>query len=232
MKKLVVLTGAGISAESGISTFRDAGGLWDQYRIEDVCTPEGFMRNPELVLDFYNKMRRENHTHQPNYGHIGLVELEQNFDVQIITQNIDDLHERAGSKNVIHLHGEIMKVCSVRNVEKTITLTDENCEIHVGDKAPDGGQLRPYIVWFGESVPNMEPAMELASQADIFVIIGTSLNVYPAASLISYVPLNVPVYIVDPKPVSVKTSHKVTSINKGATEGMKELKKILESKAV
>lgn len=231
-KKLVVLTGAGISAESGIRTFRDYDGLWNEYRVEDVCTPEGFYRNPEMVLSFYNSMRKDHLSHLPNYGHQGLVELEADYDVHIITQNIDDLHERAGSQSVLHLHGEMMKVCSVKNPDLVTTLTDDDCEIHVGDLAADGGQLRPYIVWFGEAVPNMEPAIEIAKQADLFLIVGTSLNVYPASSLIAYVPTNVPVYIIDPKPVSVNTAHHVTMIQKGATEGMKELKKILKSQKI
>lgn len=228
-KKLVVLTGAGISAESGFRTFRDSDGLWNEYRVEDVCTPEGFMRNPKMVLDFYNQLRKDLYKAKPNYGHIGLKELEDKFDVKIITQNVDNLHERAGSKSVLHLHGELMKVCSVRDVDRTQTLTEENCEIHVGDKGADGAQLRPYIVWFGEAVPNMEPAVELASEADVFLIVGTSLNVYPAASLINYVPLTVPVYIIDPKQVSVHTGHHITTIKKNASEGMKEFIKLSET---
>ena len=228
-KKLVVLTGAGISAESGIRTFRDSDGLWNEYRVEDVATPEGFERNPELVLNFYNDMRKEHQLHQPNYGHIGLKELESDFDVRIVTQNIDDLHERAGSKSVLHLHGELMKVRSVRNPNLVTTLTDDNCEIHLGDKASDGAQLRPDIVWFGEAVPNFDPAVELAQQADIFLIVGTSLNVYPAAGLINYVPYETPIYIIDPKIVPVPSTRKITMIQKGASEGMKDFIKMVKA---
>ncbi len=229
-KKLVVLTGAGISAESGFRTFRDSDGLWNEYRVEDVATPEGFARNPKLVLDFYNNMRKEHASHLPNFGHKGLVELENDYDVRIITQNIDDLHERAGSHSVLHLHGELMKVCSVRNPELVTTLTADNCEIHLGDLAADGAQLRPYIVWFGEAVPNMEPAIELASRADVFLIVGTSLNVYPAASLIHYVPRNTPVYLIDPKPVAVPSGRQVTVIAKTASEGMKDFLTLMSMK--
>lgn len=221
-KKLVVLTGAGISAESGIRTFRDSDGLWNDYRVEDVATPEGFDRNPKLVLDFYNDMRKDLKNHQPNYGHVGLKELENDFDVKIITQNIDDLHERAGSSSVLHLHGELMKVCSSYDTTLVKELPSMESEIHLGDKASDGSQLRPFIVWFGEAVPMIEPAIELVEQADIFLIVGTSLVVYPAAGLVNYLRREVPVYVIDPKPVSVPSGRPIHMIQKGASEGMKE----------
>ena len=181
MKKLVVLTGAGMSAESGIRTFRDSDGLWEEYNVMDVCTPEAWQRDPELVNRFYNERRKQLYEAQPNAGHFGLAELEKDFDVQIITQNIDDLHERAGSTKVLHLHGELKKVRSSRNPNLIYDL--DGWELKLGTKAEDGSILRPHIVWFGESVPNIEPAIELVQQADILVIIGTSLAVYPAASL-------------------------------------------------
>ncbi len=221
-KRLVVLTGAGISAESGISTFRDSDGLWNEYRVEDVATPEGFYRNPEMVLNFYNDMRKDLKNHQPNYGHIGLKELEEDFDVKIITQNVDDLHERAGSSSIIHLHGELMKVCSSNDTSLVSTLPSMESEIHVGDKASDGSQLRPFIVWFSEPVPMIEPAIEWVEQADIFLIVGSSLVVYPAAGLVHYLRREVPIYVIDPKPVTVPSSRPIYMIQKGASEGMKE----------
>ncbi|MBO4738203.1 MAG: NAD-dependent deacylase [Bacteroidales bacterium] len=228
MKKIVVLTGAGISAESGISTFRDAGGLWEQYPVEDVATPEGWYKNPELVTRFYNERRKQLLSVKPNYGHIALKELEDFFEVVVITQNVDNLHERAGSNHVIHLHGELMKVCSSKepNNEQYIqTLTPDNVEVKIGDKAKDGSQLRPFIVWFGEAVPMIEEAVRYCEQADIFIIIGTSMNVYPAAGLIHYVPQNAPVFLIDPNQVNVPAYVKV--IQKGASEGMKQLKTLL-----
>ena len=224
MKKLVVLTGAGISAESGISTFRDSDGLWEHYRVEDVATPEGFMRNPEMVLDFYNQRRKEVLKCEPNYGHKGLAELEQYCEVKIITQNIDNLHEKAGSTSVLHLHGEVMKVRSVKNEQLITELSPDNCEIHIGDKASDGAQLRPHIVWFGEAVPNIEPAIKLVEKADAFLIVGTSLNVYPAAGLVAYVSPNTPVYLIDPKPVSVPSGLNLKVYREGASEGMRHVK--------
>ncbi len=197
MKKLIVLTGAGISAESGISTFRDAGGLWEQHRIEEVATPAAWRQNPELVLRFYNQRRRQLFEVQPNAGHRALVDLEQAFDVQIITQNVDDLHERAGSRQVLHLHGELRKVRSEYH-ENRIYHWEEDLEL--GDCCEQGFQLRPHIVWFGEGVPMMASAAELASQADIFLIIGTSLQVYPAAGLMVYTRRDIPFYYIDPKP--------------------------------
>ena len=227
-KKVIVLTGAGISAESGISTFRDSDGLWEQYRVEDVATHDAYLRNPELVLNFYNERRRQLFSVKPNEGHRQLVRLEEKYDVHIITQNIDNLHEQAGSTHVIHLHGELMKVCSSRDVDDPRyiqQLTPENCEVEPGTKAGDGSLLRPYIVFFGEAVPNISIAAEEAQEADIFIIIGTSLNVYPAAGLFHYVRPGVPIYLIDPTPISVGGS--VKQIQKGASEGMRELMKIL-----
>lgn len=221
-KKLVVLTGAGISAESGMSTFRDADGLWNNYRVDDVATPEGFARNPKLVLDFYNDLHNSLVKLKPNYGHIGLVELEKDFDVRIITQNVDNLHEAAGSKQVLHLHGELTKYASVRNPETPVEWPF-GTDLQLGDKADDGSQKRPFIVWFGEGVPNIEKAAEWTREADIFLVIGTSLAVYPAAGLLAYVGDHVPVYIIDPKPVNSPYNHSLTVIQKGASEGMKDL---------
>ena len=198
MKKIVVLTGAGMSAESGISTFRDADGLWEKYKIDDVATPNAWRKNQALVLNFYNQRRKQLIDVEPNAGHIALVELEKNFEVQIVTQNVDNLHERAGSSHVLHLHGELMKVRSTGPDEDVFELTRDNYETHIGDVCPKGYQLRPHIVWFGEAVPDIENAILKTKQADIFVIIGTSLNVYPAASLINYVKPDVPVYLIDP----------------------------------
>lgn len=226
MKHIVVLTGAGMSAESGISTFRDSGGLWEQYRIEDVATPEGFAKNPQLVLDFYNLRRKDTITAQPNQGHIGLSEMEKEYKVSIITQNVDNLHERAGSTHVLHLHGELMKVRSVRNPNLIYELTPDKLEIKLGDTGEDDAQLRPHIVWFGEAVPMIEEAIELVQRADVFVIIGTSLNVYPAAGLLNYVLPNVPVFLIDPNNVSPSRDN-IHFIHKGASEGVKELVKIL-----
>ena len=230
MKKLGVLTGAGMSAESGISTFRDSGGLWDRYPVEQVATPEGYAANPKLVIDFYNERRKQLLEVQPNRGHELLAELEKNFKVTVITQNIDNLHERAGSTHVIHLHGELTKVTSSwqpNNPKYIRELKPEEFEVKIGDKAGDGSQLRPFIVWFGEAVPMIETAIDYAEQADIFVIIGTSLNVYPAAGLLNYVPRNVPGYLIDPKEVPLPAGRSVHVIQKGASEGMAELKKML-----
>ena len=226
MKKIVVLTGAGMSAESGISTFRGGNGLWDEYPIEQVATPQGYRANPALVLEFYNKRRKQLLEVSPNKGHELLATLERKYDVTIITQNVDNLHERAGSTNVIHLHGELMKACSSLqpNNERYIkTLTTDEIEIKFGDKAADGSQLRPFIVWFGEAVPMMENAVNALSGVDVFVIIGTSLNVYPAAGLINYVPSNVPVYLMDPNDVNVPAGSNVIQIRKGASEGVQYL---------
>jgi NAD-dependent deacetylase len=225
-KNLVVLTGAGMSAESGISTFRDSGGLWEQYPVEDVATPEAFARNPELVLNFYNARRRELLKAQPNEGHKGLAELENYFDVSIITQNIDNLHERAGSSHVIHLHGELMNARSTGDPSLVYPLSEDNPDIKLGDVCEKGYQLRPDIVWFGEPVPMIEEAIRISKRADIFVIIGTSMVVYPAAGLLNYVPQGVPIYLIDPKDVATTRSD-IHHIRKGASEGVKELKKLL-----
>jgi len=220
-----------MSAESGVSTFRDNGGLWDQYNVEDVATPEGWERNPQLVNDFYNGLRHQILEKKPCRGHELLAELEQDLHVSIITQNVDDLHERAGSSDVLHLHGELMKVTSSwdpNNPRYIKTLTPENLDVQIGDKAEDGSQVRPFIVWFGEPVPNIEPAAELSAEADIYIIIGTSLNVYPAAGLTSYVPDGCPIYLIDPKPVQWNSLRNFHHIQKGASEGMKELVEILK----
>jgi len=226
-KKIAVLTGAGMSAESGLSTFRDAGGLWEQHRVEDVATPEGFMRNPEMVLSFYNERRKQLLAAKPNEGHNALADLEKDFEVHIITQNVDNLHERAGSSHVIHLHGELMKVRSTGPGQEVYELNPSHPEIHVGDKCPKGYQLRPHIVWFGEPVPEIEKAIEIVAEADIFVIIGTSMQVYPAAGLIHYVKPGTPIFLIDPKEVNI-SSHDVTVIKKGASEGTKELVEMLK----
>lgn len=222
-KKLVVLTGAGMSAESGLATFRDSDGLWANYRVEDVATPEGWERDPKQVLDFYNIRRRELLKTEPNAGHIGLAELEKTFDVTVITQNVDNLHERAGSSRVLHLHGELMKACSVADHTLVSDLSEKHPEIHWGDRAADGAQLRPFIVWFGEPVPEIEKAVRITEQADIFVVIGTSLQVYPAAGLLYSVRPKVPVYLIDPKPMNVSARSGIIQIMKGASEGVKEL---------
>lgn len=229
-KKLVVLSGAGMSAESGISTFRDADGLWEQYPVAQVATPEGYARNPELVIRFYNERRKQLLDVAPNKGHLGVAELEKWFDTTVVTQNVDNLHERAGSTRVIHLHGELTKVCSSRDPydpRYIKTLKPEEYEVHMGDLAGDGTQLRPFIVWFGEAVPKIETAVEYAEQADIFVIIGTSLNVYPAAGLLRYVPAGAEVFLIDPKPVDTHSDRAVHVIRKGASEGVRELKEWL-----
>ncbi|WP_071147937.1 SIR2 family NAD-dependent protein deacylase [Bacteroides ihuae] len=226
MKNLVILSGAGMSAESGISTFRDAGGLWDKYPVEQVATPEGYQRNPELVIRFYNERRKQLLEVKPNLGHEVLAELEKYFNVIVITQNVDNLHERAGSSHVVHLHGELTKVCSSydpNNGDYVKELKAEEYEVKIGDLAGDGSQLRPFIVWFGEAVPEIETAMRYVESADIFVIIGTSMNVYPAAGLLNYVPRSSEVYLIDPKEVLVNSSRSIHVIQKGASEGMTEL---------
>jgi NAD-dependent deacetylase len=226
MKKLVILSGAGISAESGISTFRDAGGLWDKYPVMQVASIEGYEANPELVINFYNERRKQLLDVKPNQGHILCAELEKYFDVTVVTQNVDNLHERAGSHHIIHLHGELTKVCSSYNPNDPRYIRElkpEEFEVKMGDKAGDGSQLRPFIVWFGEAVPEIETAVRYVEKADIFIIIGTSMNVYPAASLLYYVPDNAKVYLIDPKDVNINTNRPITHIKKGASEGMKEL---------
>ncbi len=227
MKHIVVLSGAGMSAESGISTFRDTGGLWEQYRVEDVATPEGFAKNPELVLEFYNARRKQAFEVKPNKGHIGLAEMEKDYKVSIVTQNVDDLHERAGSTNVLHLHGELSKVRSTLDPDLIYTLTADKPEIHLGDKCEKGSQLRPHIVWFGEAVPMISKAAEIVQTADVLVIIGTSLNVYPAAGLLSYAPVGTPIYLIDPNDVNIHRKD-IYFIKKGASEGVAELRGLLE----
>ena len=229
-KNLVILSGAGMSAESGISTFRDAGGLWDKYPVMQVASAEGYVRDPELVINFYNERRKQLLDVEPNAGHIGLAELEKDFNVTVVTQNVDNLHERAGSTRIIHLHGELTKVCSSRdpyNPRYVKELKPEEYEVKMGDKAGDGSQLRPFIVWFGEAVPEIETAVDSVEKADIFVIIGTSMNVYPAAGLLNYVPRTAEVYLIDPKPVDTHSMRQIHIIQKGASEGVKELKKLL-----
>lgn len=225
MKKIVVLSGAGISAESGIKTFRDADGLWEGHDIMEVASPIGWNKNPTLVLDFYNKRRAQLLTVQPNKAHEILAELEKQFNVHIITQNVDDLHERAGSSSILHLHGELLKVRSVSN-EKNIM--QWKTDLNLGDCDADGNQLRPHIVWFGEAVPLIEKAIEIVESADILIIIGTSLQVYPAAGLMNYVNQNVPVYYIDPKPASIyDLPNKLKVLPLSAVEGMKILKEEL-----
>lgn len=230
MKKLVVLTGAGMSAESGISTFRGGGGLWDKYPVEQVATPEGYAANPALVTEFYNERRKQLLEVQPNRGHELLAEMEKEFQVTVITQNVDNLHERAGSSDVIHLHGELTKVTSSwqpNNPKCIKELAPEEYEVKMGDLAADGSQLRPFIVWFGESVPMIEKAIEYCETADVFLIIGTSLNVYPAAGLLNYVPAHVPVYLIDPNEVPIASGRKVHVIQKGASEGMEIFRQLV-----
>lgn len=226
LPKLVISTGAGISAESGIATFRDSGGLWDQYEVMDVASAEGFARNPELVHSFYNKRRKELLGAEPNSAHRGLKELEKWYDTYIITQNVDNLHERAGSQNVLHLHGELMKVRSMKNPDRIYELTEDNIETSTSTRDRYGDPVRPHIVFFQEAVPNIEPAINLAMEADVFVVIGTSLNVYPAASLLHYVRHGVPVYYIDPNPAPVPDG--VTVIRAKATEGVEELIELLK----
>ena len=219
-KRLVVLSGAGISAESGIKTFRDADGLWENHRLEDVASPEGFEKNPQLVLDFYNARRRQLKEVEPNKAHQILAELEKDFQVDIITQNVDDLHERAGSTKVLHLHGELKKVRPINSDSKIIPWEND---LNWGDLNFEGIQLRPHIVWFGEMVPEMEIATKIASKADIFLVIGTSMQVYPAASLIHYVPENCEIYVIDPNLPNAYTKSE-NCFSCSASEGMKLLK--------
>jgi NAD-dependent deacetylase len=223
-KKLVVLTGAGVSAESGLKTFRDSDGLWEGYDVYEVATPRGFAKNPQLVLDFYNMRRKDVAAATPNAAHIGLAQLEKDFDVTIVTQNIDDLHERGGSTNVLHLHGEIFKMRSVANDS---WVTEIKGDINVGDLGPDGKQLRPHIVWFEEPVPMIEKAIEVVEKAEIFVVIGTSLVVYPAAGLVNYALQKIPTFIVD-KYIPPTQIPNLIAIEKPATEGVKELQALLK----
>ena len=225
MKKIVVLTGAGISAESGIPTFRGADGLWEGYRIDEVATPDAWNEDFERVLRFYNDRRKVAREAMPNAGHTVLVELESSFQVDIVTQNIDDLHERAGSSSVLHLHGEINKVRST--ADERLVYETEHWQVNSGDSCELGSQLRPHIVWFGESVPMLEPAMEIVSRADILIVVGTSLQVYPAASLVNFTKPETPVFVVDPQLPDLPGGGKFTGIAKGGSEGLTELKEIL-----
>lgn len=224
-KKLVVLTGAGISAESGLRTFRDMGGLWEEYDIMEVASYDGWLDNPDLVLKFYNDRRRQLKDVEPNAGHRALVEAEKYFDVHIITQNVDNLHERAGSKKILHLHGELTKVESTQDSSyiQDIGYTD----LHLGDKCPKGAQLRPHIVWFGEAVPAMTQAIQITRQAEIFAVVGTSLNVYPAAGLLGYAPTSAPIYLIDPNDVGVQLRNKVHFIKENASVGVPMMLEIL-----
>ncbi len=218
MKKLVILTGAGISAESGIKTFRDNDGLWEGHNLLEVATPEGWLKNQELVLDFYNQRRKQLHKANPNIGHKILAELEQQFDVHIITQNVDNLHQQAGSTKVLHLHGELFKVRSTKDKNYILDWTSD---LKTGDVDPNGNQLRPHIVWFGEDVPALDEAIKITQQADYFVIIGTSMQVYPAAGLLHYTNKNVPVFYIDPKPATIyEIANPLEVISMSATEGV------------
>jgi NAD-dependent deacetylase len=217
-KHIVVLTGAGMSAESGIKTFRDADGLWEGHDVMEVASPEGFTKNPELVLNFYNQRRRQLFEVQPNQAHLDLASLEQNFKVTIVTQNVDDLHERAGSSRVLHLHGELLKA---RSSFDEHDIQDWKTDLILGDTCKKGYQMRPHIVWFGEAVPMIEKAVDICQTADILIIIGTSMQVYPAASLIHYVPENTATYFIDPKPTIGSNKH-ITVISKTATEGIRD----------
>lgn len=219
-----------MSAESGFSTFRDAGGLWEQYPVEKVATPEGWQEDPNLVTDFYNGLRQQLVAARPNRGHEILAEMEQDYDVRIITQNVDDLHERAGSSHVIHLHGELMKVCSSRDPDNPHfirTLSQTHLQVAHGERAGDGSLLRPWIVWFGEAVPRLTDAIAEVEQADIFVIIGSSLNVYPAAGLVHYVPNGAPIYLIDPKEVQVPAHRAVEVIQEVASVGCQRLREAI-----
>jgi len=218
MKKLVVLTGAGISAESGIKTFRDSGGLWEGYDVMEVASPQGWANNPELVLDFYNQRRKQALAAQPNAGHIALAKMEKDYDVTIITQNIDNLHEKAGSSKVIHLHGEIFKVRST--VDESLIYDLDGWELKPGNLCEKGSQLRPHIVWFGEMVPMMDVAAEEAMQADIFMVVGTSLVVYPAASLINFIGSNIPKFIIDPNLPDLQSQENLYFIEEPASTGV------------
>ena len=235
MKTIVVLTGAGVSAESGVSTFRDSDGLWENHRVEDVASIEGWYRNPSVVLDFYNERRAQLATVKPNAAHLAIAALEDEYKVTVVTQNVDNLHERAGSTKIIHLHGELTKVrpencCNDSDGYSEETVFDIGSDaIHLGDMAPNGAQLRPHIVWFGEAVPKIEKAIDAVEAADILLIVGTSLQVYPAAGLYRYAKVDTPIYIIDPKDVPVRDG-RITHIKDVATKGMEVFKNILKSK--
>ena len=233
-KKITVLTGAGVSAESGISTFRDSDGLWEKHRVEDVASIEGWYRNPSLVLDFYNARRRQLASVRPNAAHVAIASLEDEFDVTVVTQNVDNLHERAGSTRIIHLHGELTKVrpenccCDMDGFSEETVFDIGFDEIHVGDMAPNGAQLRPHIVWFGEAVPKIDAAIDAVEAADFVLIVGTSLQVYPAAGLYRYAKMDAPIYIIDPNEVPVSDS-RITHIKDVATKGMETFKNLIKS---
>ena len=228
MKRIAILTGAGISAESGISTFRDSNGLWENHKIEDVATPEGFHKNPKLVLDFYNQRRAQLEDCKPNSAHVALAQLEKYFHVDIITQNVDNLHERGGSSNVIHLHGELTKVRGEK--DETEAYDWGYKPLKIGDLSPKGEQLRPFIVWFGEQVPMLDKAAMITEVADIFVVIGSSLGVYPAASLINFHPHKLPKFVIDPVIPPLSAYPEIIKIQKSATAGVAELTEILIQK--
>jgi len=226
MKKIVVLTGAGMSAESGLKTFRDANGLWEGHDVMEVASPQGWYNDRKLVLDFYNQRRKQLLGAQPNNAHRSLASLEKKYRVTVITQNVDDLHERAGSSNIIHLHGELLKV---RSINKEELIYSWNKDLNLGDLADDGSQLRPHIVWFGEAVPLLDKAMEITKKADILIIIGTSMQVYPAASLIHYIKAAIPIYFIDPNPnISASSYDNLTIISEKASTGMEKLVSMLE----
>ena len=225
MKNLVVLTGAGISAESGIKTFRDSGGLWEGHDVMEVASPQGYAKNPELVLDFYNKRRAQLKEVKPNRAHFCLAALERNFNVHVITQNVDDLHERAGSSQILHLHGELLKA---RSSISTDHIVEWENDIYLGDTARDGSQLRPHIVWFGEDVPMMEEAIDIVQQADILMIVGTSLQVYPAAGLRNYIKPDVHTYLIDLNP-AVESNSKLTVVSKSAGEGVQQIADLISN---
>ena len=227
-RKLVVLTGAGVSAESGIRTFRDSNGLWENHDVKEVASPEGWQKNRALVLEFYNQRRRQARECQPNGAHLALAQLEEYLDVQIITQNVDNLHERAGSTSVLHLHGELNKSQSTRDPKLVYPM--DGWEIKEGDQCEKGSQLRPFIVWFGEAVPMMVPAMRIAAQADFFLVLGTSMQVYPAASLIDYVPSSTPKFLIDPAQPEFSLPRDLTFIQKKATEGMTIFRQLILEK--
>jgi NAD-dependent deacetylase len=226
-RKLVVLTGAGVSQESGIKTFRDSDGLWENYPVEEVASIDGWYRNKELMLRFYNERRAQLSTVEPNMAHKIIAELEEHFDVTVVTQNVDNLHERAGSSNIIHLHGELTKV---RGVDDDFTTYDIGYEpIHLGDRSPSGAQLRPHIVWFGEAVPKLEDGAKAVSECDILLVVGTSLAVYPAASLVNYITNGRPIYLIDPKPIRINYSHYI-QIEDVASSGMEKFRDIVLKK--
>jgi len=227
MKKLIVLTGAGMSAESGLRTFREMGGLWEEHNVYEVASPGGWHKDRSMVLRFYNERRKQLLETAPNKGHLGLVELEKDFEVTIVTQNVDDLHERAGSSRILHLHGEIRKARSTADPDLVYDI--EGWKLEEGDLCEKGSQLRPHVVWFGEAVPAFEEAVEVVSSADVFVIIGTSMNVYPAAGLISYVPNTAPIYLIDPNEVAIAGHPRLKLISKGAGEGVHLLIKKLRN---